>query len=265
MKDYEKELKILMLFILFLFPVSFFVIEYFKEYDVRKEKERMIKWHSCQPEKPLSKGEIYAKAMQEYWYRKMEWVLNFDKYNDENMGLIDGFRHRENANMCSIEDDKFESDFCYPWVINFPTLDKMLEKHYNILYKIDNYYLEFIKGELNGKPYKPEENDFLYQSKHYNENTSFSLIHHYYSRLSMYESDCCKLVDYDDYQKDLTNHNLKNKIWRRWIEEDISQDILEKVYFLRVEKIDFHVSFSDDKKFIDYFLVNHCGNLFYQF
>lgn len=43
MKDYEKELKILMLFILFLFPVSFFVIEYFKEYDVRKEKERMIK------------------------------------------------------------------------------------------------------------------------------------------------------------------------------------------------------------------------------
>lgn len=260
----------LIIFGIFVFPENIQKDLPFKMLSYEEKKElylqKIEEMTSCQPEIPLSKGEIYAKAMQEYWRRQMNWVLNYDEY----LGTDDaGFKITANSELCKIEDGHFKSTYCYPWRIDLPITLEYLQKKYPTYIK--EGYLYGVKNLLQGKIYDPKKEDYLYQPEYYNQDAPFSIIQNYELNKHWYAPDCCRLVDYEDYEKidDLNNKNIiKGLVLRKW-DSNFPKDKLQKINFLRLKVHYLNTSgfpeFNTDGFSIYYIPVNHCGNIIPEF
>lgn len=95
-----------------------------------QQRANFLKQASCKPEKALSQGEIYAKAMQQYWQESIDGLFTIDKFLNEEFPKGDGL-HTETQDICelNIVSRKIYSNYCYPWKIStVQNLEELVEK-----------------------------------------------------------------------------------------------------------------------------------------
>ncbi|ROV57049.1 hypothetical protein [Neisseria chenwenguii] len=174
---------------------------------VREEmlKQEFLKQASCKPEKPLSKGEIYALAMQDYWKIQMNELWGAEEEISqlkEEGQFSDEVPSDINEKICQLERDedgkpiRFGNKACYPWKLTeYDTFEKLQEWKDNGG-KAEN--LEDLFGnEWKGEYYDPEKG-FLQQPDFYNKESDFAVVQRSMNETRWYPRDCCGLLSYDE-------------------------------------------------------------------
>ncbi|ASK27277.1 hypothetical protein [Neisseria chenwenguii] len=226
---------------------------------VREEQRRQefLKQASCKPEKPLSKGEIYALAMQDYWKIQMNELWGAEEKIDwwKELGIfLDEIPSDINEKICQLERDedgkpiRFGNKACYPWKLTeYDTFEKLQEWKDNGG-KAEN--LEDLFGnEWRGEYYDPEKG-FLQQPDFYNKESDFAVVQRDYGGTVWYPRDCCGLLSYDEtVQNGLDSQvvysglaNLSGK----------KNEIFKKMYFLtiRFKYIDYNVKSDSGLEYV---------------
>ncbi len=187
-------------------------VRYFYETDHqrnrRKDKELLAKYHellACKPEKPLSEGELYARAMQDYWRHEMASVWRSNAYLDEKFGkeLPSGASESPWAlgSFCRYirDPDKplaINDDNCYPRILR---QDNTLEKFYQRAEELQNDKPMIDDLLQRNEMYRPETEGYLYTPDLYHREARFAV----YSTALMrwYPKDCCTIVSYEQMMK----------------------------------------------------------------
>ncbi len=196
-------------------------IRYYYETDqqrnARKDAKILAKYNeqlACRPEKPLSEGELFARAMQDYWRIEMERT----KRSNDSMNAEFGQEIPRKlksviwayGSVCLYEYDKNAKDNfvineenCYPRILrDNNTIEKLY--HQGLVLSSENGNIwndyRFIRNLLETNPaYHPETDPYLYSPEEYNRQTDFAM----YSTAMMqwYPKDCCTIVNYEQMLK----------------------------------------------------------------
>lgn len=174
----------------------------------RKDKELLVRYNeqlACRPEKPLSEGELFARAMQDYWRHEMASVWRSNAYLDAQFGkeLPSGASEspwalgpfcryiRDPDKPLAINDDN-----CYPRILR---QDNTLEKFYQRAEELQNDKLMFDDLLQRNEIYRPENVTYLYTPNLYNREANFAV---YSTALTRwYPKDCCTIVSYEQMMK----------------------------------------------------------------
>lgn len=210
---------------------------------VREEQRRQefLKQASCTPEKPLSKGEIYALAMQDYWKIQMNELWGAEEEISqlkEEGQFSDEIPSDINEQICQLERDKdgkplrFGNKACYPWKLTeYDTFEK-LQEWKDSGGKAEN--LEDLFGnEWRGEYYDPAKG-FLQQPDFYNKESDFAVVQRDFNGTVWYPKDCCQLFNYNE----MTGRGMDGigygNIWPQTVENEL---YFKKIYFLSIHSI----------------------------
>ena len=204
---------------------------------VRQKEEQLRQetaaFYACRPEKPLSREELLARAMQNYWRREMERLWALDKALGEDE--IPPVTTHITDNTCGLVRDKrgnpltISRDTCYPWKIREYNSEEKLrariqavpyllkEREKKVKWKAERdsstgllvYWLEdglstyeyIVQEILHGQVMHPERELPYLPGELKNDRASFSVMHHEGAWISWYGPDCCKLVTYDEIKR----------------------------------------------------------------
>lgn len=222
-------------------------------------QQKVLEWHFCPTEQHLALEEIFVKGMKQYWNKQKDWVLNYDDYLKKDWDHEDP----KNNQICQIKKGQFFSDICYPWIINSPINLNHLSNQYPNGIKEKNISY-FLRKELNAQSYDFDKISLFYSPEKNIQKNNFLIFHYYYYHQVWYFPDCCQVVDFKDYQKEL---NQKNILVREYWEESHLRNtsILKKINFLKVKKrsmfINGDLNFKEHKTSIIYYPINKCGDI----
>ncbi|MBE9577678.1 MULTISPECIES: hypothetical protein [Moraxella] len=229
-------------------------------------KARYDKLLACKPDKPLSKGELYEKAMVQYWQKKTDYAFRAD-YNayESEMEKPKLYRNKLAGNeyqfKCGLTyhadgtPDKVTNDICYPYqVYQFDDLndfyfgDDKESKNKNIY--------DFIKNN-NAQVYRWDKQPPIYTKEHYNKDVDF-MVRHSIDRVRIYPKDCCKLLNYQEVLSQEKNGVFYYSGWSRSL---VSKEHLSKHHFLSIKTIEtrFHDNTVEDTYFL--YPITHCGKI----
>lgn len=211
---------------------------FLSEAERARQKEEQLRqetaaFYACRPEKPLSREELLARAMQNYWRREMERLWALDKALGEDE--IPPVTTHITDNTCGLVRDKrgnpltISRDTCYPWKIReYNSEEELRAKIRAVPYLLEERWkkvkwkeerdsntgllvgrledglstYEYIVQEiLHGQVMHPERELPYLPGELKNDRASFSVIHHEGARTSWYGPDCCKLVTYDEIKE----------------------------------------------------------------
>lgn len=166
---------------------------------------------SCVPDKPLSKGELYARGMQDYFKRKIHSILHEAEYeykiNYERFFF--DTKEIQYKDACHVIADSqgfltFNSKDCFPYQIkSYDTYDKLKQWHQHG--EIFHNPKDLIK-HWQGTVFDPQQ-EIIYKTEWYNRVADFAVIQRVGPKLHFYPNDCCKLVNFDE----LKQEELKKK------------------------------------------------------
>ncbi len=183
-----------------------------KEEQLRQEAAAFF---ACKPEKPLSREEVFARAMQNYWRREMErlWALDKALGEDEFPPVTTDITD----NTCGLVRDKrgnpltISRDTCYPWKITeYGTLEKLRARIQDVpdlltewwstnkQASADNTYDIIVREILRGQVIHPERELPYSPEDLKGGRAGFAIIRHDGPGIWWYEPDCCKLMTYGE-------------------------------------------------------------------
>lgn len=229
---------------------------------------------SCKPETPLSKGELYERAMQDYWKYRMEWVWEADKYliekqEEEYSGLgwlAPSVDKKIATKKCGLtwtwlgKPDKITKDTCYPRKITqYHTVEDSIYSYKHPEKTIE----EFLKNR-GAKSYRLERDPPLYRAEFYNKDTDFTVVHAMPASYDFYPKDCCTLMTIQGIKafRDEYREQWKEGIWVHGWRKDMIKKHIDNSYLFLVVKY-FYGSTEKRGYSIDYYYypISHCGKL----
>lgn len=226
---------------------------------VREEmlKQEFLKQASCTPDKPLSKGEIYALAMQDYWKTQMNELWDAEKKISqlkEEGQFSDEIPSDINEQICQLERDKdgnplrFGNKACYPWKLTeYDTFEKLQEWKDNggTAENLEDLFGNEWKGEY----YDPAKG-FLQQPDFYNKESDFAVVQRSMNETRWYPRDCCGLLSYDEVIQKKLGMRVVYWGWDNFSERE--KKTFKKLYFLSIKfkNIDYNARFSNGQEFI---------------
>lgn len=231
---------------------------------------------SCISEKPLSKGELYAKGMQDYFKLRTHKILESHEYMNEEYNVIVGEYNRFYSQSCGIlEDDDnvshFTSKACFPYkTTKYDTFDKLKQWHKHGIEVED--YQQLISQYWQGTVIDPYH-ESVYKPEWYNRSADFAIVQYIGGTIKYYPKDCCQLVDFNEVNQ---VRELETYTYR------VNEQLYKPFYFLRIKAIDIDevrdpkklnylknqkskdflrlLKEGDEKKHF-YVALNHCGNV----
>lgn len=174
----------------------------------KKRQAHLEELLSCKPETPLSKGELYELAMQDYWHQHMEKVWSADKemvewqeennYGDIFSGPID---KKVATKRCGLtwtwlgKPDKITKNACYPRKITqYHTFNDL-----NWSAHVDEYEdFDVFMESRDAIYYHPDSDPPIYLAENYNKPVNFSMVEAQPRSFSIYPKDCCSLTTYQE-------------------------------------------------------------------
>lgn len=265
-----------------------------------KVKQWVAKTLSCKPQAPLSQGELFALAMQDYWKKFLRGLWEQDQSLNEFYPLRGGAINVTDSDCGLIRDKKgnpmrIDRKTCYPWKMGkYDTLEKLQEQLKNVpehfkgvseFNKVHQnpggwIYDEIVQSVLQGEVYSPDEG-VLYQPEHHNQDADFALLGKNGPSIYWYPRDCCRLMSYSEVlaEQERLNPPPRTGIFSVLL---TSSDLppgtrMEALHFLRVKRMAIDGNLGSDqggaglfkrgeikkrRLFItDYFAVSPCGEV----
>lgn len=231
---------------------------------------------SCVHEKPLSKGELYARGMQDYFKLRMNDILKSHEDINEEYDAIVGEYNPFYTKSCGILENAdnvshFASQVCFPYKITtYDTLDKLKQWHKHGIGTTD--YMQLISKYWQGKAFDPYQ-DMVYKPEWYNHAADFAIVQHIGHTITYYPKDCCKLMDFNEINqaREWASHHYRE-----------NEQLYKPFYFLKIDSITVDVIEEPNqlnylknpksKEFLEllednyhsssiYAILNHCGNI----
>lgn len=170
--------------------------------DLKEEAEKLL---ACTPDTPLSKGELYERAMVDFlqketdkawWGDYYNWDYQQDKMPDERAEL----NGDEVAKMCGLtynwlgRPKAITKDRCYPYQIT------KYDEYRDFDYRYQARSFESFLVNSEAKVYRPNIDLPIYKAENHDKDVDFVLIHNNSVRESLYPKDCCKLITYNEME-----------------------------------------------------------------
>lgn len=226
---------------------------------------RYTKMLACKPDEPLSKGELYEKAMISYWKYNTNSAFSADyaAYETE-MEKPKLYRNELAGNEYQIKcgltyhtdgtPDKVTKDVCYPYQVyqfdnlrDFYFVDDKDFKNKNI-----NDFIINNKAQV----YRWDKQPPIYKAENYHKDVDFMVRHQTYY-LDIYPTDCCKLLSYDE----VLQRNKSSTYAYRWHEESVPIEMLQQNNFLLIKKLYNIITQPPYKESYSIYPVTHCGDI----
>lgn len=158
---------------------------------------------SCTPDKPLSKGELYERAMVDFLQEKTDeaWWGDYQRweYQQEKPPIErEKFNGDEVAQLCGLiynwlgRPKAITKDRCYPYHIT------KYDEYQDFDYRHQARSFESFLVSSEAKVYRPNIDPPIYKAENHDKNVDFVLIHNNSVRESLYPKDCCKLITYNE-------------------------------------------------------------------
>lgn len=248
-----------------------------------KRQARLEELLSCKPEIPLSKGELYERAMQDYWKQQMKWVWEADKYliekqEEEGYGglswLSPPVDKKVATKKCGLtwtwlgKPDKITKDSCYPRKITKAKYHTFDDLAYSSEHP-EKTFEEFMKNR-GARFYHPESDPPIYTAEYYNKPVDFSIVDSAPGRYNVYPKDCCTLMTYQEGKaleeevkvlREKYNGQWSADIWTHNL--DVFEKYKNKNYYLMIKN--FRWSPNERGYSITYYShpISYCGQLLY--
>lgn len=242
-------------------------------------KRSFLEQASCRPKQPLSQGELYALAMQDYWRIRTDRLRTADSRiikAKKEQEIIDEIPDNINRKICGLKWDKeaknwrFEKRICYPWKLEeFDTYEKIVT-WYEEGNRAENLE-ELLHEKWHGEIYDPKKG-FLHQPDFYHQESSFAVIQRDDNGTRWYPKDCCRLID----DKEAKLKKSEQVVVHDWIIKQFpeTRKVLPNLNYLAIKSklIDYNVRFekgieftprrNDVEKYFTYiYMVNSCGKI----
>lgn len=168
-------------------------------------KARYDKLLACKLDKPLSKGELYEKAMVQYWqYRTYSaFGADYTAYEIETekpkeyRNKLAGNEYQIRCGLTYHPDgtpDKVTRDVCYPYQVY--QFDDLKDFYFGYDRELKNKNLNDFIANNKAQVYRWDKQPPIYTTEHYSKDVDFMVMH---SRSSgIYPKDCCKLLSYEE-------------------------------------------------------------------
>lgn len=227
-------------------------------------KARYDKLLACKPNKPLSKGELYEKAMIQYWENNTNSAFNADAVAYESemekpkeyRNKLIGNEYQIKCNLTYHEDgtpDKVINDICYPYqVYQFKNLRDFYFGNYK---ESKNKNLADFIVNNKAQVYRWDKQPPIYKAENYNKDVDFMVRQNLYS-LSIYPTDCCKLLSYNELLQKDTNHIYAH----RWYKEILPLESLYNHNFL-VIKTSYGILNPPYQEYYSVYPITQCGEI----
>lgn len=169
--------------------------------DLKEEAEKLL---DCTPDMPLSKGELYERAMVDFLQKETDFAWEADyhiwDYQQEKPEYErKEFDGDEVAKLCGLTYDwlgrpkAITKDRCYPYQI------KKYDEYHDLVYENKGHSFESFIASSQAKVYRPNIDPPIYKAENYNKDVNFVVVHNRGYR-DFYPKDCCKLISYDEAQ-----------------------------------------------------------------
>lgn len=223
--------------------------------DYQEQTEKLL---ACKPDKPLSKGELYERAMVDFFQEETNefWWEDYERWNKEQEKPPierEELNGDEVAQLCGLTYDwlgrpkAITKDRCYPYQIT------KYDNYHDLTYHKDQAksFEQFIV-DSEAKVYRWDKQPPIYKAENYNKDVDFIVIHKY---ATIYPKDCCKLISYEE---------AKNR--EAYIPSfyDMPEDVPKQLNVLMIKNWIF--SHKDNGKLISknnyhFYAVSPCGKI----
>ena len=203
--------------------------------------QRIVEAIRCREAEPaLSDGELFARAMQDYWQREMHGGGGKDESLNHNYPGANGNIHVTDSDCGLIRDTagqplRIERDTCYPFRLDkYNTLDRVTERlkavpEFGAKYGFDQpgrhaggWIYDAIVGELlQGRVSHPDREQ-LYLPEHADGRANFAVLFKRGSSIRWYGPDCCRLVNRDEAEAEV--QDLRRRLAQWIIDADVFDD-----------------------------------------
>lgn len=231
---------------------------------------RYNKMLACQPKMPLSRSELYEKAMLEYWKRRTRSAFSADAaaYSTElekpklYRNKLNGDEYKIKCGLTYYPDgtpDKVTNDICYPYQVY--QFDELKDFYFFDDKEYKNKNLNDFIINNQAKVYRWDKQLPIYKAKNYNKDVDFMVRHDVYT-LDIYPKDCCKLLTYNEVLEQEKNGISFYDNWRTDVApiESLSQYsflIIKTLYDI----IGRTTTEPPYKENYDIFAITHCGEI----
>lgn len=159
---------------------------------------------ACVPDTPLSKGELYERAMVDFLQKETDFAWEADyhiwDYQQEKPEYErKEFDGDEVAKLCGLTYDwlgkpkAITKDRCYPYQIT------KYDEYHDLVYENKGQSFESFIASSQAKVYRPNMDPPIYKTENYNKDVDFVVVHNREYN-DIYPKDCCKLISYDEAQ-----------------------------------------------------------------
>lgn len=233
------------------------------------KEERQARYNkilSCKPDKPLSKGELYEKAMVQYWQHKTNSAFNADadayetelEKPEEYRRNLRGDEYKEACSLTYHKDgtpDKVTNDVCYPYqVYQFDDLKDFSfgdDKEYK-----NKNLTDFIVNNK-AQVYRWDKQPPIYKAENYNKDVDF-MVRQSVRNVNIYPKDCCKLFSYEEI---INQQNSGKFYFSKWDKDIAPMNTLTGYNFLTIKNL---YNVFDNKRYeTTYWLIpiTECGDI----
>lgn len=226
--------------------------------DLEAEAKELL---ACTPNTPLSKGELYERAMVDFLQKETSKAWMADYWRWEHQQEKPSYERTELngdeiAKLCGLTYDwlgrpkKITKDRCYPYQIT------KYDKYHDLIYENKNKTFEQFIADSEAKVYRPNISPPIYKSENYNKDVDFVIVHNR-GYETVYPKDCCKLISYDEASS--------KKKFTMWGATYVPDNQLSQFNVLMIKTWIF--SHRENNKFIPkenyrFYAVSSCGKLF---
>lgn len=159
---------------------------------------------ACTPDTPLSKGELYERAMVDFLQKETDFAWEADywrwDYQQEKPPIErEKFNGDEVAKLCGLTYDwlgrpkAITKDRCYPYHIT------KYDEYHDLVYENKGHSFESFIANSQAKVYRPNIDPSIYKAENHNKDVDFVVVHNRGAE-DIYPKDCCKLISYDEAQ-----------------------------------------------------------------
>ncbi len=222
---------------------------------------------ACKLEKPLTKGELYERAMQDYWNNQITMLWDIDKaFYEEKKSYTGSYTPKDmGTKVCGLtwtwlgKPKSIEKNTCYPLKVT------KYHKFKELFFGAEKTFEKFMENRVE-QVYRPEIDSPLYTADFYNKDNKFSVVLFNPFSYRVFPRDCCKLTTYQeilDLEEQHKNFSSNEVFITRSKNKRMSKEELRNYYFLVIKYLLWN---SQSEKGYDegyeYYQISHCGKIY---
>lgn len=221
---------------------------------------------ACKLEKPLTKGELYERAMQDYWNNQITMLWDLDRaFYEERKSYTGSYTPKDmGTEMCGLtwtwlgKPKSIEKSTCYPLKIT------KYHEFKDFLFTEETFE-QFMKKRVE-QVYRPEIDSPIYTADFYNKDNNFSVAQFNPFGYRVYLRDCCKLMSYQetlDLEEQYKDFSLHEVFDMRFEDKRMSKEELRNYSYLVIKYLT--LASQPEKRYVEnygYYQVSHCGRIY---